>query len=115
MALRMLIDAGDVAATDVTLLGARNLDPPEAAFIALAGVRTSLGELPADIYVALDLDVGDPAELDVFFPEPDGMPAASIEELLASLPPPRGAGFSGFVASERNALALARFGHALGM
>ena len=34
MPLRMLIDAGDVAPEDVTLLGARNLDPPEAEFIA---------------------------------------------------------------------------------
>jgi hypothetical protein len=115
MALRMLIDGGDVAARDVTLLGARNLDLPEAAFIALAGVRTTLGELPDAVYVALDLDVGDPAELDVQFPEPDGMSAARIEELLASLPAPCGAGFSGFHASERNARAIARFGHALGM
>ena len=46
MPLRMLIDAGDVEPSDVTLLGARNLDPPEAAFIAEAGINTELGELP---------------------------------------------------------------------
>ena len=33
MPLRMLIDAGDVDPKDVTLLGARSLDPPEEAFI----------------------------------------------------------------------------------
>ena len=115
MPLRMLIDAGDVQPTDVTLLGARNLDPPEAAFIAEAGIRTSLGDLPEKIYVALDLDVVDPAELDVCMAEPDGLTLASVEELLASLPAPIGAGFSGLVASDRNAAALPRLGHALGM
>ena len=99
----------------MTLLGARSLDPPEAAFIAEAGVRTSLGELPENVYVALDLDVVDPAELDVFMAEPGRVVAARLEELLASLPAPVGAGFSGLVASERNAAALARLGHALGM
>ena len=38
-----------------------------------------------------------------------------LEELLASLPQPLGAGFSGLEPSERNAAALARLGHALGM
>jgi arginase len=115
MPLRMLIDAGDVQAGDVTLLGARNLDPPEAVFIESAGIRTSLGELPEKVYVALDLDVVDPAEFDVWMAEPDGMALETLEELLASLPAPLGAGFSGLVASDRNAAALARLGHALGM
>jgi arginase family enzyme len=115
MPLRMLIDAGDVRPEDVTLIGARNLDPPEAEFIAAAGVRTTLGELPENIYVALDCDVGDPSELDVWMPEPDGIPLTALEGLLASLPTPRGAGFSGRAPSARNAEALARFGHALGM
>src|SRR6478736_6174724 len=57
MPLRMLLDAGDVAARDVILLGARNLDPPEVAFIAEAGIRQELGELPEHVYVALDCDV----------------------------------------------------------
>ena len=46
MPLRMLIDGGDVRPDDVTLIGARNLDPPEVEFIAAAGVRRELGELP---------------------------------------------------------------------
>jgi arginase len=115
MPLRMLIDAGDVLPQDVTLIGARNLDPPEAEFIAAAGVRTSLGELPENIYVALDCDVAEPSELDVWMPEPEGIPLTVLEGLLASLPAPRGAGFSGLAPSARNAEALARFGHALGM
>ena len=39
MPLRMLIDAGDVDPEDVTLLGARALDPPEEEFIAEARIR----------------------------------------------------------------------------
>jgi arginase len=115
MPLRMLIDAGDVAAEDVTLLGARNLDPPEVAFIAAAGIKRELGELPANVYVALDCDVVEPAELDVWMPEPDGIPLDELEALLAGIPRPIGAGFTGLKASARNEVALARLGHALGL
>jgi arginase len=115
MPLRMLIDAGDVAPEDVTLLGARNLDPPEVELIASAGIRTQLHELPGPLYVAVDGDVGDEAELDVFMPEPGGMPLAELERILASLPRPVGAGLTGFRASERNEETLARLGHALGL
>jgi hypothetical protein len=115
MPLRMLIDAGDVAPKDVTLLGARNLDPPEEAFIATAGIKRELGELPANVYVALDCDVIEPAELDVWMPEPDGIPLDELEALLAGIPRPIGAGFTGLKASARNEAALARLGHALGL
>ena len=115
MPLRMIVDSGDVAPGDVTLLGARSLDPPEVEFIAEAGIRTELGDLPDRIYVALDGDVLEPGDLDVFMPEPDGIRLDALESLLASLPRPVGAGFTGFTASERNEHALARLGHALGL
>ena len=115
MPLRMLVDAGDVAPEDVTLLGARNLDPPEVAFIEAAGIRMELGPLPEVVYVAVDGDVGDPDELDVFMPEPDGLALSELEHLLASLPRPVGAGLTGFRASVRNEKTLARLGHALGL
>jgi hypothetical protein len=115
MALRMLIDAGDVASEDVTLLGARSLDPPEEAFIAAAGIRRELGELPPNLYVALDCDVVEPGELDVWMPEPDGIPLGELEALLAGIPRPIGAGFTGLTASERNEEALTRLAHALGL
>jgi arginase len=115
MPLRMLIDAGDVDPKDVTLLGARSLDPPERAFIAAAGIRQELGHLQDNVYVALDLDVVEPPGLDVFMPEPGGLATGEIEQLLASFPRPVGAGFTGLVASERNEAALTRFGHALGL
>jgi arginase len=115
MPLRMLIDAGDVAAEDVALLGARNLDPPEAAFIAAAGIRSELGELPENVYVALDCDVIDPAEADVWMPEPGGISLDELEALLAGIPRPIGAGFSGLKPSVRNEEALPRLAHALGL
>jgi hypothetical protein len=114
MPLRMIIDSGAVDPQDVTLLGARSLDPPEVEFIAAAGIRTELGELPDNVYVALDGDVLEPGDLDVFMPEPDGIRLDDLERLLASLPRPVGAGFTGFTASARNEQALPRLGHALG-
>lgn len=115
MPLRMLIDAGDVAAVDVTLLGARSLDPPEEDFIAASGIRQELGELPEHVYVALDGDAVEPGELDVFMPEPAGIPLERLEALCARIPFPAGAGFTGFRASARNEAGLARLGLALGL
>jgi arginase len=115
MPLRMLIDGGDVHPRDVILLGARNLDPPEAAFIAAAGVRQELGVLPDQVYVALDLDVIRPGHLDVFMPEPGGPGFDELERLLAGLPTPIGAGFTGGLRTERNEVLLPRLGAALGL
>jgi arginase family enzyme len=115
MPLRMLIDAGDVDPHDVTLLGARNLDPPEIEFVADAGIRQELGPLPDRIYVALDLDVIGPGHLDVFMPEPGGPTLDELERLLAGLPTPIGAGFTGGVRTERNEALLPRLGTALGL
>lgn len=115
MPLRMLIDAGDVAPADVILLGARNLDPPEADFIEQAGIRQEQGPLPGDVYVALDLDVIRPGDLDVFMPEPGGPTFGELERLLASLPTPIGAGFTGGLRTERNEALLPRLGAALGL
>jgi hypothetical protein len=115
MPLRMLIDGGDVRPEDVTLLGARNLDPPEVDFIAAAGVREELGRLPEHVYVAVDGDVIDPPDADVFMPEPDGIPLARLETQLAEIPTVVGAGFTGFTRSERNEGILTRLGHALGL
>jgi arginase family enzyme len=115
MPLRMLVDAGDVAAEDVTLLGARNLDPPEEAFVAAAGIRRELDDLPEHVYVAVDGDVVEPGELDVFMPEPGGFSLDGLEAVLARIPRPAGAGLTGLRPSARNEQALARLGHALGL
>ena len=115
MPLRMLIDAGDVAPADVILLGARNLDPPEEVYIEEVGIRRELGELPEAVYVALDLDVIRPGDLDVFMPEPGGPTLDELEALLASIPQPVGAGITGGIATVRNEQELPRLGHALGL
>src|SRR5262249_39299185 len=80
MPLRMLIDSGAVAAGNVALVGARNLDPPEEEFIASAGVREGGREAIEQaldgldcVYVALDCDVFEPSEISSFMPEPDGL------------------------------------------
>jgi arginase len=114
MPLRMLIDAGDVAARDVALVGARNLDPPEADFIQRAGIRRELGDLPDLVYVALDCDVFAPGRLDVFMPEAGGPSPADLEPVLAAIPAPVGLGLTGLVPSKRNEAILPRLAHALG-
>ena len=113
MPLRMIVDSGAVDPRDVTLLGARNMEREEHEFIAEAGIRQELGELPEHVYVALDADVAEPGDLDVWMPEPDGFRLAELEALLASLPRPVGAGFTGFLKTGRNEAALPRLGRAL--
>ena len=88
MPLRMLLDRGTVAAADVVLWGVRNLDPPEEEFIAAAGIGTEPSDLldrAGAVYVALDCDVLDPAELAVFMPEPGGPSLAELERLLGEV------------------------------
>jgi Arginase family len=114
MPLRMLIDAGTVEARDVTLLGARNLDPPELEFVREIGLRDRLGNLPERVYVALDCDVFAPGSVDVFMPEPGGPTPADLEPVLASIPAPAGAGLTGLVWSERNEAVLPQLLSALG-
>jgi arginase len=114
MPLRMLLDAGTVEARDVTLLGARNLDPPEVEFVRETGIRDRLGDLPERVYVALDCDVLAPGSVDVFMPEPGGPTPAELELVFTSIPTPAGAGLTGLVRSERNEAVLPRLLAALG-
>jgi arginase len=85
MPFRMLLDDGVVSPDDVALVGARNLDPGELRYLAETGIDDSLERALAGadaVYVALDLDVLDPAEVAVFMPESGG---ASVEETEAIL------------------------------
>jgi arginase len=113
MPFRMILDGGGVALEDAALVGSRNLDPPELEFVRSAGIDDSLDRALADVsaaYVALDLDVLDPSEVDVLIPEPDGPSSAEIEALLGDLAtrtPIAGMGVTGLLPTERNA-ALAR-------
>jgi arginase len=114
MPFRMLLDAGVVVPEDTALVGARNLDPPEAEFMAAHAIDASLDRALAGVeatYVALDFDVLDPQEADVFMPEPDGMSASELEELLgdvAGRTTIAGIGVTGFLATDRNAALVAQ-------
>ena len=124
MPLRMILDAGAVDPARVALVGARNLDPPEERFVEESGLHTGAGAIERAtaevdcVYVALDLDVVDPAEAAPFYPEPDGLTVAEVEELLAGLARERtivGVGFSGATAAQPNGELLVRFARALGL
>lgn len=119
MPLRMLLDEGTVSAEDVALVGARNLDPPEAAFLAAAGIDDDAARAAAGadaVYVALDVDVLDPEQAAVFLPEPGGLSPAEVERLLgavAAAAPLAGIGLTGAAPATDPAL-LTRFVRAVG-
>jgi arginase len=121
MALRMLLDARVVAPEDLAHVGARNLDPPEVEFMAETGIDDSLERALAGVdavYVALDLDVLDPAEADVFFPEPGGPRVEEIEAVLAAVvarAPLAGMGVTGHLPGERNVAVISRLVAAAGL
>lgn len=122
--LRQLIDSGAIRAEDVALVGARNLDPPEEEFIAQTGVGVGAGALAPvleqteGVYVALDADVAEPGELEMFMPEPNGLKVDEIESIfrdLASHASVLGAGFTAHAPDERNVEPLTRLARALGL
>ena len=121
MPLRMIIEQGMVRAEDVVLWGARNLDPPEVEFIAMQGISDDAAPVLARadaVYVAIDLDVLNPAEMAVFMPEPDGPSLADVEQILAQIREEgnlAGAGFSGLAPDPANVEKLHRLTAALGL
>ncbi len=124
MPLRMLIDSGAVAAGDVALIGARNLDPPEEDFIAASGIHQGAGAIEDAVggldcvYAALDCDVFDPADIGSFMPEPGGLRVAEVERILGDVAAAHtviGAGISGLAPEERNIEPLTRLCAALGL
>jgi arginase len=125
MPLRMLLDGGHVRAEDVALVGARDLDPGELAFIAESRLATGTNGIEpalagADrVYVALDCDVLDPGEgVDVFMPVPEGLSLTALETVLRDVAdrlPLAGAGLTGLVVSDENGPALERLCAALGL
>jgi arginase len=120
MPLRMLIDSGAVKPRDVALVGARNLDPPEVDFIAAAGIHDTADAVLDQVdcvYVALDCDVFEPAELTVFMPEPGGPTLAQVERMLGGIRASGsvvGAGLTGLAPDSDNVHKLERLTAALG-
>jgi arginase len=120
MPLRMLLDRGTLAAGDVVLWGARNLDAPEEEFVRGAGIGGDPDALlarAAAVYVALDCDVLDPDELAVFMPEPGGPTLGEVEELLGRVRQSGklvGVGFTGLAPDPANVEKLERLASSLG-
>lgn len=101
MVLHSLVDAGTVPAARTFLAGARSWDPGEEAYAAEAGIRAfSVDELAdpstlADavaasgasaVYLHIDLDVLDPAELTgLLDPEPFGLSATGLVAAISAL------------------------------
>ena len=114
MPFRMILEAGFVRPEDATLVGARNLDSPEVEYMAASGIDDSVDRALVDAdaaYIALDLDVLDPSEVDVLIPEPEGPSADEIEALVRSIAGTTtlaGVGVTGFLATERNTVLVAR-------
>ncbi|HKB92848.1 MAG TPA: arginase family protein [Gaiellaceae bacterium] len=121
MPLRMLLDGGAVEARDVALVGARNLDPAEAEFVAESGIDDDVERAldgTAAVYVAVDCDVLDPGEMTVFMPEPDGMALVVAERVLGRIRARgavAGAGFSGLAPDPANVEPLERLCAVLGL
>jgi arginase family enzyme len=121
MPLRMLLDGGVVAPSDVALVGARNLDPPEVEYMADTGIGGSVERALAGagaVYVALDLDVLDPAEAAVWMAEPAGPTVGDVEAILQDLAENArvvGMGVTGFLLDERNVAVVTRLVGAAGL
>lgn len=124
MPLRMILESGFVRVEHTALIGARSLDPPEQELIGRIGLCTAPERLGAvlvgtdAVYVALDVDVLDPAEIACFFPEPNGLTLDEIEVLLRRIAEHAtvvGAGLTGLARDPANANRLTRLCSALGL
>lgn len=120
MPLRMSLDAGDVAAADVALVGARNLDPAELAFAAAAEIDDDIDRALEGcdrVYVAFDLDVLRPGVVAVHIPEPDGPTLEEAEAIVRDIVlrlPLAGLGLTSLTA-EADTAVLARLTAAAGL
>jgi arginase len=81
----MAIDEGSVLASDVALVGVRDLDPPEEAFMATAGIDADVSRALDGcdtVYIALDCDVLRPDQIACFMPEAGGPTIQDVEGVL---------------------------------
>jgi arginase family enzyme len=81
----MTIDEGSVRPADVALVGARDLDPPEVAYLTEHGIDDDLGRALAGAdaaYIALDVDVLEPGSVPCFMPVAGGPSVADVESVL---------------------------------
>jgi arginase family enzyme len=122
--LRAIVDGGAVAAEDVALVGARNLDPPEEEFLAASAVHSGAGAVDraldgvSCVYVALDADALEPGETTPWMPEPGGLTVDEVELLFRDLDERAaivGAGLTGLTPEPLNVGPLERLTAALGL
>ena len=120
MPLRMAIDEGSVRTGNVALVGARDLDPPEEAYVSGHGIdddlTRALGGASAT-YIALDVDVLEPGATAIFMPVPGGLEVGDVERILlevASRSHVAGLGITGLVPGADPAI-LAGFASAAGL
>jgi arginase len=120
MPLRLAIEEGSVRPGDVALVGARDLDPPEVAYVTEHGIDDDLGRALLDtdaVYVALDVDVLEPGTVACFMPAPGGLGRADVEAVLADVAaraPVAGLGLTG-LADGAEPATLERFAAAAGL
>jgi len=124
MPLRMIVDRGAVEPTDVALVGARDLDPPEREFIQASGLHTGKHSVERalagvdGVYVAIDADGLEENEVASFMPVPGGISVAEAEELLRAVAASTavvGAGLTGFLLEPANVEPAVRLCAALGL
>jgi arginase len=85
MPLRMAIDEGSVRATDVALVGARDLDPPEVEYLAVEGIDDGVARAldgTDAAYIALDVDVLEPGAVPCFMPVPGGPSVTDVASVV---------------------------------
>ncbi len=121
MPFRMLLDAGVVVSEDVALVGARSLDPGEVEYLAVTGIDDDVGRALDGVdavYVALDVDVLEPSEANVFMPEPGGPGVSEVETILRDVSrraPLAGMGVTGLRPDARNGPLVERLVTAAGL
>jgi arginase family enzyme len=121
MPLRMIIDGGAVAAGDVAVVGARNLDPPEVEYIASVGIHDdpdAVLDRVDCVYVAIDCDVFEASAVASFMPEPGGPTLAELERVLGRIRERGtvvGVGLTGLAPDPANVEKVERLTAALGL
>jgi arginase len=88
MPLRIAIEEGSVDPAAVALVGARDLDPPEAEYVAEHGIDADLDRATNGVdavYVALDVDVLEPGWVSCFMPVEGGPDLDEVEAILRSV------------------------------
>jgi arginase len=120
MPLRMAIDEGSVRAADVALVGARDLDPPEKAYVAAHGIDDDVDRAldgATAAYVALDVDVLEPGHVPCFMPVDGGPGPDEVDAIIrdvASRVRVAGLGLTGLVPGA-DPVVLGRFVAAAGL